>query len=363
LGIRTNDETNQYKTNVKKMKKTITARRQAITREEKIKKIMLIGTGITATGIAAYFGWQYYKKSQDGKQKNTTAFTPMQDPIPEYKPNTPSPQETNNTFTPPYINTNSGGGKSNTGGNANNNANNNSNTYSPPKPNKDFPLKRGSRGEKVRQLQQALIATNGASILPKYGADGDFGSELVNALRKLNYASVISESLFHVITGGYVNYSKTNTGKPSIAKLFLESLSQHNYKSTIDQLKALKTKSDYIEASTEFKNYRVNGGVRQTLVNACLNAFVDAKQKQAIRLEFLRMGLKYNGTQWSLDGLGGEQIMTTRDTQVWLDGFTSMPVPCRMILGKPITARLDYTMFEKDGKHFLVKTKDIQVIK
>jgi hypothetical protein len=341
------------------MRKTIATRKLAQAKEEKIKKMMLIGTGITATGIAAYFGWQYYKKSQGNKEKNTTAFTPVQDPIPEYKPNTPSPQETNNSYSPPYINTNSGGGKSDTGGNTNSNTNYNSS----PKPNKDFPLKRGSRGEKVKQLQLALIATNGASILPKYGADGDFGSELVNALRKLNYASVISESLFHVITGGYVNYAKTNTGKPSIAKLFLESLSQHNYKSTVDQLKALKTKSDYIDASTEFKNYRVNGGVRQTLVNACLNAFVDAKQKQAIRLEFLRMGLKYNGTQWSLDGIGSDQIITTRDTQVWLDGFTSMPVACRTILGKPITARLDYTMFEKDGKHFLVKTKDVQVIK
>jgi hypothetical protein len=75
------------------------------------------------------------------------------------------------------------------------------------------------------------------------------------------------------------------------------------------------------------------------------------------------MGLKYNGTQWSLDGVGTNQIITTRNTEIWLDGFTSMPVPCRMILGKAITARLDFTLFEKDGKHFLVKTKDVQAIK
>jgi hypothetical protein len=350
---------------------------KATSKNDKIKKIVLVGTGITATGIAAYFGWQYYKKSQEGKSKKPTNFSPMQDPIPEYKPTNTSNNNGNNNssysppFTPPYQgNSNSKPNNSNSG-NSNSNIADAINTVynSIPKTKKDFPLKRGSKGLKVRELQDALIATHGASILPRYGADGDFGSELAAALKKLKYPSIVNESLFYVITSssGKGNTYNANSGSTnnhnSMARQFLLALNVHNFNKTVELLKVLKSKVDYTTVSTEFKNYRVNGGVRQTLVNACLNAFVDAKQKQTIRLEFLRMGLKYNGTQWSLDGLGNGQIMTTRATQIWLDGFTSMPVPCRMVLGKAISARLDYTLFEKDGKHFLVLTKDVQAVK
>lgn len=47
-----------------------------------------------------------------------------------------------------------------------------------------FPLRKGSTGEKVRELQLAI----GSNMLPKYGADGDFGDEtesaVMNVLRK-----------------------------------------------------------------------------------------------------------------------------------------------------------------------------------
>lgn len=47
-----------------------------------------------------------------------------------------------------------------------------------------FPLKRGSRGELVRKLQVAILAYD-AKLLPKFGADGDFGSETENAVLKI----------------------------------------------------------------------------------------------------------------------------------------------------------------------------------
>lgn len=47
-----------------------------------------------------------------------------------------------------------------------------------------FPLKRGSKGSKVKELQNALLKKN-ASILPKYGADGDFGSETESAVKTI----------------------------------------------------------------------------------------------------------------------------------------------------------------------------------
>jgi peptidoglycan hydrolase-like protein with peptidoglycan-binding domain len=54
----------------------------------------------------------------------------------------------------------------------------------------DFPIQKGSKGEKVRELQSILIGIN-PSALPKYGVDGDFGSETESALFKyLNKKSV-----------------------------------------------------------------------------------------------------------------------------------------------------------------------------
>lgn len=43
----------------------------------------------------------------------------------------------------------------------------------------EFPLKKGSKGALVQRLQLAL----GSNKLPKFGADGDFGTETQNALK------------------------------------------------------------------------------------------------------------------------------------------------------------------------------------
>lgn len=48
--------------------------------------------------------------------------------------------------------------------------------------NDTFPLKKGSYGNNVRRLQTALKKIN-PSALPKYGVDGDFGSETEAALK------------------------------------------------------------------------------------------------------------------------------------------------------------------------------------
>jgi hypothetical protein len=42
-------------------------------------------------------------------------------------------------------------------------------------------LRKGSKGDRVRQLQRALLAAG--QKLPKYGADGDFGAETLAAVR------------------------------------------------------------------------------------------------------------------------------------------------------------------------------------
>ena len=47
-----------------------------------------------------------------------------------------------------------------------------------------FPLRKGSKGRKVIELQQAIIAKD-KTLLPRFGADGDFGTETEAAVLKL----------------------------------------------------------------------------------------------------------------------------------------------------------------------------------
>lgn len=306
-----------------------------------MKNIMLVGAGLTATGIVGYFGYRYYKKLKEEQDQQTkknspvSTFTPPStDTVPQYTP----PPDTNNTYKSPTYH-----------------APKDTNTYTPPKPKSDFPLKRGSKGAKVKNLQLALIATYGKSILPNYGADGDFGKELANGLKKLKYPPTVTESLYNVITNG-------NGSQTSLAKQLYATLNKYDYKGTMALLNQIVDKADYTAISNEFKTFRLHGGVRQTLVTATLNSFSDNTQKQNIRLEFIRMGLKYNGKKWSLDGIGGAKIITTVPTQIWLDGYSSMQVPQNMILGIAHAEKLDFTLFENDNRFFLVKTNTIKKI-
>jgi hypothetical protein len=47
-----------------------------------------------------------------------------------------------------------------------------------------FPIKKGSKGAKVKELQN-LILRKDPKALPRFGADGDFGSETEGALKRL----------------------------------------------------------------------------------------------------------------------------------------------------------------------------------
>ena len=51
-------------------------------------------------------------------------------------------------------------------------------------------LRKGDRGESVKTLQKALTAKGFA--LPKYGADGDFGSETENAVKAFQRAEKLT---------------------------------------------------------------------------------------------------------------------------------------------------------------------------
>jgi len=314
-------------------------------KKQKKKRIVITTLAVGAAGILGYFGWQYYKKKKAKNNddpdvsfkkkevedpKPVLIDTPVYHPVikPKIKPK-PKQQP---IYDNPYLEV-------------------------PPLNKDEFPLKRGSKGEKVRALQEALIAKYGKQILPRYGADGDFGSEMAAALKKLKFPATIGQSTYNVLMQG--QKAKSDNSNNSLAEQFIAAATKKDFNLTIQLLKRLKSKDDYKEVSTEFKNYRIGGGVRQTLVNALLNTFSKDDQKQAIRFEFLRIGLQFDGKKWSLDGFDGVSIVTIEPTTIWVNAKQAIKVPAKMVLGNEVTKRLDYTLFENNGKHFLVQTKSV----
>lgn len=68
--------------------------------------------------------------------------------------------------------------------------------------NDSFPLKKGSKGPRVRELQLALLKKN-PTALPKFGADCDFGTETQNALKAVyNRTTVDTQALLDDIKAG-----------------------------------------------------------------------------------------------------------------------------------------------------------------
>src|SRR5574337_313060 len=290
-------------------------------KSNKKKKFLLIGLGVAATGLLSYFGWEYYQKRKnnnaDDNSDNTTTSDAGLLPPPK------------STFSP--------------------------STYTAPKRNDDFPLKKGSKGAKVKALQDALISKYGKSTLPRYGADGDFGSEMVAALKKLSLPDSIDETTYNVLV------SSPSIDAASLAKSLYNDANSKNLTGVLTSLKKMKTTDDYTAVNTEFKTYTLRG-VSQTLVNGILGSFSDESQKQQIRLEFSRMGLKYDGTKWSLSGLDGFRVITVAPTTVWRTPNEGAKVPANMILGTEVATNKGYTLFENNGKKFIVKTSTIKYV-
>jgi hypothetical protein len=270
----------------------------------KKRKIILIGLGVLGTGVAGFLGWNFWKNKKKAKEEKDNS---TQSDTTNY--NLPAPKQ--NDSLPPKTTT----------------------PKTTPSRNDEFPLKKGSKGAKVKTLQEALIEKYGKSIMPKYGADGDFGSELMNALKKLNISESIDESTYNVLTQGNINDPAT------ISKKLHDSATSKNISQVVATMKGMKSTDDYSAVSNDFKeNYLING-VHQTLVNGMLNSFSDEKQKQQIRLEFLRMGLKYDGKKWALAGLGdiptGKEIISTEKTTAYTaKGNGKIVIPENIVLGK-----------------------------
>jgi hypothetical protein len=300
-------------------------------KKQKKKKIIVTALAVGATGILGYFGWQYLKKKKGAKKDDIDSLIKNIDKPIVLSNDAPAVKPKAKTVAPVYkpIATESSD---------------------------DFPLMKGSKGEAVRKLQEALIAKYGKQTLPKYGADGDFGSETTNALIKLGLPTTITQSSFNVIVQGIPQVSPSSIGKD-----LFNAASSKDFNKALASLKNLKSVDDYSTANEQFKQGRING-VRQTIVNGLLNTFTSDSQKQKIKFEFLRMGLQFDGNKWSLSGIDGLPVVTTMPTTVWVNATESVKVPARMVLGNEVSKRLDYTLFENKGKYFLVQTKNIKYL-
>jgi peptidoglycan hydrolase-like protein with peptidoglycan-binding domain len=300
------------------------------------KKIIVASIAVGAAGILGYFGWQYLKKKREAKKKgelddllksNTAAA--VYNPEPVYiKPKTNAKPVSASAV---YNNTTSAIDRN------------------------TFPLRKGSKGTNVKLLQQALIAKYGKTILPKYGADGDFGTETLNALKKIGLPATIDESTFNVLVQG------TKVDPSALGKDLYNATIAKNFPKVLSLLKQIQTTDEYKAAGEIFKQYRING-VRQTIVNALLNTFTTDTQKQQIKFEFLRMGLQFDGSKWSLSGFDGRPIVTKENTTVWVNAMEGVKVPPKMVLGNEVSKRLDYTLFENNGKYFLVNTNSVNYL-
>jgi cytoskeletal protein RodZ len=308
-------------------------------KKQQKKKIIITSVAVGAAGILGYFGWKYLKNKRESKKTNDI------DAVLKNMSSMHDNSLTVDTSSRPKTKTTS----------TNNQTKTNYTSSTAINTTDDFPLKKGSKGNNVKLLQQALLAKYGKSILPKYGADGDFGSETSSALQKLGLPTTIDQSTFNVIT------QVVKVDFASLGKQLYNATVTKNYSTALSLLKKMQSTTDYSIANTTYKEGTING-VRKTIVNGLLDTFSSDAQKQAIKFEFLRMGLQFDGSKWSLSGFDGRSIVTMEPTSVWVSATEGVKVPAKMVLGTEVTRRLDYTLFENGGKYFLVNTKSVQYL-
>ncbi len=246
-----------------------TIQNNQVTNKGKAKKAVLFSLGTLALGTLAFLGIKHFKKQKNKSDDNDNQ----------------TPSDLDNKI-PVQANTNSVPRAS----------------VRPAATGATFPLNLRAKGNKVLELQQSLMRTYGSGIFPKYGADGDFGSELASFLRSKGYGVPLSEADFKKITQAQTPKPLVAFDPAAIAKGVYNAIMGKDYSSAITLLKAITNPTNYSLVSEKFKLYRLNGGVRQTLVTAMLNSFAEKSQKENTKLVFQKMGLQYNAAtnKWSL---------------------------------------------------------------
>jgi hypothetical protein len=223
------------------------------------------------------------------------------------------------------------------------------------KRNDNFPLKRGSRGERVKILQRALAKTS-----PTITIDGQFGPGTAAALKAAGYNETVDETLFTQITG---QAQVTVVFDPvSLSKRLYAAAQAKDLTGVLTALKQIKSVADYTSVN---EYYKKQSFISKTIVTDLLEyAFkYDESAKEKLRNEFLRMGLKNNGTSWSLQGIRlYKDLITLRATTV-TDGFgNKIPVRRNTILGDEVKVSSGMTWFRSvDNSILSVPTQDVKL--
>lgn len=313
------------------------------------KKYLLWGLGAVAIGTGGYFLFKYLQEKKD--TKSTEEF---KDQVNEGAVEVPS----------------SGSGSAA--------ASTKKPTHKPVVYNQ-FPLKYGSKGTLVRDIQLLLNKKYGSKI----DVDGDWRGQTENALIAKGLPTVIdSQTYAKLITGGAKTGSgqtkpdKKQAGKEektsksvaqSISKQLHQAIEKDDVFSAVNALKKIKNKQGYKLVNEDFKKTKywtfADGYVSRTLVTALLDQFSSGEYKKKINSELYRIGLKYDGNQWALSGLlaGTQRLMTIQPTVVWDYKGSRLPVPRSTIIGTFIRAKNGITEFETlDGRILYTNTVTIR---
>ncbi len=302
---------------------------------EKRTKFILIGLGVVAVGTGGYFLYRHLQQKGDEKdiqsfQDQINSGTNLPELPAQSKPSTPS--------------------------------------YPKPVVYNQFPLKYKSKGSMVRDIQTALNKKYGASV----PVDGDWGPKTETALNKLGLPNVITSEIYARMIFGTEKATKkpaassgsstpaTEVDSPTISKMLHAAINSDDVFKALEALRKIYNTDKYARVSTEFKKTSI-GFVTKTIVTALHDQFTSAEYRKKINNELYRIGLKYDGSKWSLSGIGGtNRLITVTSTRIWDNWGNTIHVPAATILGIWRNAGNGATKFEAtDGRIFFVKTNAI----
>ncbi|MEW6469649.1 MAG: hypothetical protein AB1458_12030 [Bacteroidota bacterium] len=220
------------------------------------------------------------------------------------------------------------------------------------KPVSDFPLRKGSRGDKVKLLQQTLLAKYPGII--KSGATGYFGDETQAALLNKGLPAEITEDQFKALTA---------VDPQTIASNLFAAAQKKDFKAAMASLQQIKNPSEYVTVNEKFKAKRL-GGVSTTIVTGLLSTFSQAEQKDQLAIAFTTMGLEKKDGKWTIPtGVSGlrKAIVTVRPTKVWRDARHLVQVGGNTILGYEVSSAGGITVFDTvDGFRLNVVTSHVK---
>ena len=219
-----------------------------------------------------------------------------------------------------------------------------------------FPLRKGSKGARVTELQQALIK-KGAAIK----ADGKFGAATLAALKALGYSETIDTTTFASLTGKEPALQIVfNPGE--LARKLYSAARRRNDKDAVYLLQQIKNVNEYSAVNEYYKKFDI---ISKTIVTDFLDyAFKpDAPALERIKVEFTRIGLKVNGAGvWSLQGIQlYKDLITLRPTVVVDSWNNRLPVLENTILGDEVKVENGMTWFRSVDRTILkVPTRDVK---